>query len=136
MEQSQKTESPNNVHIQYLRRDIGDLNGRLSAFMAQNERQMDELGQSIAEKEGLYDERFIRRTELTLILSNIQMEIKNLTSIVQSSAATNEKIGRFLKMLEEIENERSDDRTWYLGKVRDAMLLILALITGYLFFKK
>ena len=121
--------------LKYFEKNLDDLNDRFFAFLEKNEKQMDELARSISQKEGLLEEKFIKKTELTLMFKNLEFEMKQINNIISDTSKGFGEISQYKGMLSDIKEERDDLRLKIFSWVHEAVLALVAAGTGWIFWK-
>lgn len=121
--------------LKYFEKNLDDLNDRFFAFLEKNEKQMDELARSISQKEGLLEEKFIKKTELTLMFKNLEFEMKQINNIISDTSKGFSEISQYKGMLSDIKEERDDLRLKIFSWVHEAVLALVAAGTGWIFWK-
>lgn len=96
------------ARMYYVEKEIAEIKSAIDKWIGKNEEQMENLARSIAQKEGMYEQRFVRADVLKLEFSSITTALSNIQNLLNTQVASLTEVREYLPMLKTIKEERAD----------------------------
>ncbi len=125
------------IQIEYIERSITELRDHISKFTQGQEKQMENLANSISLKEGMYENIFMRRDVMEVNMQKINTSINSLRDEMKVNNINMNEIKDFLPMLKDIKKERENIKfRLYSVAQQLAFWIVLSVLALNTIFKK
>lgn len=125
------------IQIEYIERSITELRDHISKFTQGQEKQMENLANSISLKEGMYENIFMRREVMEVNMQKINTSINSLRDEMKVNNKNMDEIKDFLPMLKDIKKERENIKfRLYSVAQQLAFWIVLSVLALNTIFKK